>query len=121
MEISNTDAARLSNAYGELGGVLAELGLLNSPQPPVDPRWMRDTARQWGLIDAAAQINGGDLGAGEWSRLGRQHGYDPRGLGGFFQGSQPLMARQGERRRLTEHGWRFIDRWRADFRADGTA
>lgn len=118
MKLTPGQADQLKRTYRELGDILEELGLLESPTAPIDPQWLKDTARQWGLINAAAQINDGDLSADEWSRLGRKHGYDPRGLGGFFQGAQPLMGGQGERRVLTTHGRRFIERWRADFGTD---
>jgi hypothetical protein len=113
--INSSQAARLTRVHSELTELLLELGLLEPTKAPVDPQWLRDTARQWGLLNAVAELNSGDLGSEQWSRLGRQHGYDPRGLGGFFRGSQPLMATQGERRVLTSHGRRFIDRWRDDF------
>jgi hypothetical protein len=118
MEITTKQADRLKRAHAEFGAALTDVGLLaDAPQAPVEPQWFRDTAKQWGLLNSLAADHGGDVGAEEWSRLGRQHGYDPRGLGGFFVGSHPLMARQGERRVLTEHGRRFIERWRGDFGA----
>jgi hypothetical protein len=117
MEIAPHHADRLRRAYAEMGALLTELGILDPAPRPPEPKWVADTAKQWGLIHAASQVNDGDMSADEWSRLGRQHGYDPRGLGGFFQGQQPLMGRQGKRRVLTEHGRRFIERWRADFAA----
>lgn len=116
MTLLTPQATRLKRIHTELGELLVELGISEpgKAKAPVDPQWMRDTARQWGLLNAVAEQNDGDLAAEQWSRLGRQHGYDPRGLGGFFQGSQPLMATQGERRVITTHGRRFIDRWRED-------
>lgn len=115
MSVSSAQAVRLKRIYSEMGDLLVELDLLEPAKAPLDPQWMRDTARQWSLLNAVLELNNGDLAAEQWSRLGRQHGYDPRGLGGFFQGSQPLMASQGKRRVLTTHGRRFIDRWRDDF------
>jgi hypothetical protein len=118
MEITARQADGLKRAYAEFGSVLEGLGILEGdPTRPADPQWLRDTAKQWGLLNALAVEHRGDVGSDEWARLGRQHGYDPRGLGGFFVGSQPLMASQGARRVLTEHGRRFIERWRGDFDA----
>ena len=114
MAISEAQATRLRRVHSDLSELLVELGLSEPGKAPMDPQWMRNTARQWGLLNAASEMNDGDLAAEQWSRLGRQHGYDPRGLGGFFQGSQPLMASRDERRVLTIHGRRFIDRWRED-------
>lgn len=116
MELTTQQANRLKRAHAEFGAALEDAGILeDAPKPPMEPQWIRDTAKQWELLNGLAAEHNGDVGSDEWSRLGRQHGYDPRGLGGFFVGSQPVMARQGERRVLTEHGKRFIERWRADF------
>lgn len=113
--LSPVHADRVRRAHGELTKALTEAGILSADKPPLEPKWRADTARQWGLLNAAAQINNGDLSDYEWSRLGRQHGYDPRGLGGFFRGTEQLVARQGARRVLTDHGRRFIERWKEDF------
>lgn len=116
VDVKPQQANRLTQAYAEIGAVLKELGVIqDAPAPPSDPQWLKDTAKQWGLLNALAIQHNGDASPDEWSRLGRQHGYDPRGLGGFFVGKQPLMGRQGERRVLTEYGRRFIERWRDDF------
>lgn len=117
MKLTQQQADRLKRAYAEFGAVLRSAGIVGGSPPPADPQWVRDTARQWGLLNAVAVEHQGDVGSDDWSRLGRQHGYDPRGLGGFFVGSQALMGRQGARRVLTEHGKRFVERWRADFAA----
>jgi len=118
MSLTTQQSDRLRRAYAEIGAVLQEAGIVEpAPKPPADPKWLTDTAKQWGLLNDFATNHGGDLGSDAWSRLGRQHGYDPRGLGGFFAGSKPLMASQGARRVLTEHGRRFIERWREDFKS----
>jgi len=116
MEITTQQAEALTRAHAEFSTALRNAGILNdAPTPPVEPQWRRSTAKQWALLNALARDHGGDVGAEEWARLGRQHGYDPRGLGGFFVGREQLMARQGARRVLTDHGQRFIERWRVDF------
>src|SRR4051794_11046566 len=116
MDVTAKQAEALKRAHADFGAALRDAGILDdAPRAPVEPQWMRDTAKQWGLLNALATDHNGDLGSEKWSRLGRQHGYDPRGLGGFFVGGQPLMSSQGERRVLTEHGRRFIERWRGDF------
>jgi hypothetical protein len=118
MEITTQQAEQLRRLHDDLGATLREAGVLdNGPTPLIQPQWLQATAKQWGLLKALATEHDGDVGSEEWARLGRQHGYDPRGLGGFFVGSQPLMASQGARRVLTGHGQRFIERWRADFAA----
>lgn len=118
MHVEPAQMQRLQRAHSELTKVLKELGVIDEPaKPPVEPQWLRDTAKQWGLLNALANEHDGDLGRDDWSRLGRQHGYDPRGLGGFFVGTQPLMSSQGVRRVLTPAGRRFLERWRKDFEA----
>jgi hypothetical protein len=116
MPLTTQQADRLKRAYAEIGTVLQEAGIVaRLPRPPADPKWLTDTAKQWGLLSDFSANHSGDLAAGGWSRLGRQHGYDPRGLGGFFVGKQPLMSSDGDRRVLTDRGHRFIERWRGDF------
>jgi len=116
MEMTQQQTDRLKRAYTDFGAVLQDLGIVaDAPKPPVEPKWLADTAKQWGLLNALLTEHKGDASAEEWGRLGRQHGYDPRGLGGFFAGSQPVMASEGDRRRLTSDGRRFIERWRGDF------
>ncbi len=83
-------------------------------EPTPMPEWRHTYTKRWRLLKAVEDA-GGDLGADDWGRLGRENDYDPRGLGGFFQGSEPMMAKQGARRVLTGHGRRFIERWAADF------
>lgn len=82
---------------------------------PVESQWTRTNARKWELLNGLLEDHGGDVGAEAWAVLGRQCGYDPRGLGGFFAGNQPLMASDGERRILTEVGREFIELWRDVF------
>jgi hypothetical protein len=44
-----------------------------------------------------------------WAEIGHRHGYDRRGLGGFFTGARAPLARSGERVRLTMYGERLVD------------
>jgi hypothetical protein len=98
----------------ELDGFLGSVGISDVAAPTPAPQWRGDYARIWRLLHAVRQA-GGDLSADEWARLGAAHDYDPRGLGGFFRGGEPVMTMQGERRVLTEQGQRFIERWERDF------
>ena len=118
MTITTQQSERLKRAHGEITEVLVDLGVLDAaPERPADPQWLRDIAKQWGLLNTLAADHAGDVSREEWSRLGRQHGYDPRGLGGFFVGSRPLMESVGDRRVLTDHGRKHIERWRGEFGA----
>lgn len=114
MDLTAGQISRLNKAQKEIVAVLVEIGASpDSPMPGV-PKWKADTEKQWSLLKAVRD-RGGDLGSEEWGALGASHGYDPRGLGGFFRGAEQLMASQGERRVLTEYGQRFIERWERDF------
>jgi hypothetical protein len=116
MEVTQQQGDRLKRAYTEIGAILLDLGVIEPPdQPRAEPAWMIVTKKQWHLLNDFRESHGGNLGSEAWARLGVEHGYDPRGLGGFFVGSSPLMASQGARRSLTSHGHRFIDRWKDDF------
>jgi len=120
MDVTPRQAERLRRAHSEITAVLSELGILDGAGHPAEPRQHADQSRRWRLLNAVAQ-RGGRVGASEWSRLGRAHGYDPRGLGGFFRGAQPVMEHDGHRRILTASGHRFVERWRADFEAEPAA
>ena len=90
---------------------VAEAGLL--PDAP-EPAWKAQYRRWWTVLKAV-QAAGGDLHVNEWRRLGIAHGYDPRGLGGFFNGAGATMRSQGDRRILTKQGERYIRQWEPEF------
>jgi hypothetical protein len=113
-EITHDQLARLKRAHEEMTTVLKALGAIEGPVFPPEPRWRANYAKMWRLLKAI-EGSGGDVSTDEWSRLGVDHGYDPRGLGGFFRGTEPMMGSQGARRVLTENGRRFIARWEPDF------
>lgn len=98
----------------QLGRFLASLGAVHDSSKVPEPQWREDAARIWRLLHAVRH-EGGDLTAEEWARLGEAHNYDPRGLGGFFRGAEPMMAVQDDHRILTDHGLRFIERWEREF------
>src|SRR5438034_11633810 len=56
---------------------------------------------------------GGSVTAEEFGDLGRQFGYDPRGLGGFATGANPSIRSEGDRRVLTPRGKALSARWLA--------
>lgn len=47
--------------------------------------------------------------ADTFARLGRQRGYDARGLGGFFVGSRAPLRRENGRVSMTTEGHRLLD------------
>ena len=48
------------------------------------------------------------MSAEEFRELARRHGYDPRGIGGFFSGANFTMSRAGGAVELTPQGRRVI-------------
>jgi hypothetical protein len=116
-ELTPDQVQALLRLHQELGGLLESVGVSDAAPTTPEPQWRGDYARIWRLLHSVRQA-GGDLNTEEWVRLGTAHGYDPRGLGGFFRGGEPTMEMQGERRVLTEHGLRFIERWERDFGRD---
>jgi hypothetical protein len=113
-ELTADQVQTLLRLYEELGGFLGSIGASEVAPSAPEPQWRGDYTRIWRLLHAVRQA-GGDLSAEEWAGLGAAQHYDPRGLGGFFRGREPVMAAEGERRVLTEHGRRFIERWERDF------
>jgi hypothetical protein len=113
-ELTDDQVLNLVHMYEELGGFLGSIGASGVVSSAPEPQWRGDYGRMWRLLHAVRQA-GGDLNAEEWAQLGAAQHYDPRGLGGFFRGGAPVMAVAGERRVLTEHGRRFIERWERDF------
>lgn len=87
------------------------------PVPPDEKVW-----RRWWTLLASVEARGGNLTTDEWRQLGIEHGYDPRGLGGFFRGDLATMRSEGDMRNLTEEGRRQVSRWRRYFeRADAVS
>jgi hypothetical protein len=107
-------ASQISQLRRASETIVRVLDQIDLSEPVQVPEWRHVYKKRWRLLKAVDE-SGSDIGADEWGRLGRDQGYDPRGLGGFFQGSEPMMAKQGARRVLTAHGHRFIERWAADF------
>ena len=58
---------------------------------------------------------GGRVGVSsdELAAIGARHGYDRRGLGGFFTGARAPLQRLGERVQLTVHGELLLDSYLA--------
>jgi hypothetical protein len=49
----------------------------------------------------------------EWAAIGNRHGYDRRGLGGFFTGGRAPLRRTDDRVALTTYGERLVDEYLA--------
>lgn len=57
---------------------------------------------------------GGIVSKEEWLEIGKKHGMDARGLGGFFVGEGSMICIGGDKRALTERGMKMVKRWRAN-------
>ncbi len=56
------------------------------------------------LVDVYDRGGRHGVDADELGAIGKEHGYDRRGLGGFFTGARAPLRRVGERVRLTPEG-----------------
>lgn len=109
-QLTPRQVRQLTDAHEELGSVLAALGVAPAPGP--EPQWKADYRRMWKLLKDVER-KGGDLSVDEWRQLGIAHGYDPRGLGGFFRGH--VMEARDDRRVLTDTGHRWVRDWQHEF------
>ena len=91
-----------------------EDALQRLPQPPSRrPAVERDRPERYFRLLVSVYERGGRPGiaADELGEIGREEGYDRRGLGGFFAGARaPLQLADG-RARLTAEGLRLVDRY----------
>jgi hypothetical protein len=61
------------------------------------------------LVDVYERGGRHGVGSDEWAAIGGRHGYDRRGLGGFFTGVRAPLRRVDERVVLTVYGERLVD------------
>jgi hypothetical protein len=61
------------------------------------------------LVDVYERGGRHGVGSDEWAAIGDRHGYDRRGLGGFFTGVRAPLQRVDERVVLTVQGERLVD------------
>jgi hypothetical protein len=91
---------------GQGGGLVA-------PQPPPGEE---ESLRRWWSLLADVEARGGRLSAEEFRELARSHGYQPRGVGGFFSGANATMRREGDIVEITARGRRDVLYWAPTFR-----
>lgn len=77
-------------------------------------RWFRRAGAVMNEVDEA----GGVVDKDKWKEIGIRHGYDPRGLAGFYTGHDPSMERDAEtdERKLTARGGIEAQNWRRLFK-----
>jgi hypothetical protein len=61
------------------------------------------------LVDVYERGGRHGVDADEWAAIGQRHGYDRRGLGGFFTGARAPLRRTDDHVVLTVHGERLVD------------
>lgn len=111
------DSTKMDRLLREMERNISELRAhLIEAQP--ESGWMTWFRRSGGFL-AAMDQRGGRLHHTEISDLAREHGYDPRGLAGFYGGAQRSLARDGDDRVLTEIGRRNAEQWRRLFGHNG--
>ena len=87
------------------------------PSGPVPPSGEEETYRRWWSLLADVEARGGSMSADAFRELAQAHGYDPRGVGGFFSGPNSTMSRDGDTVEITPRGRREVQYWGATFRA----
>ena len=68
---------------------------------------------RWRRMLTLVEERGGKVSGSEWATLGKQCGYDPRGLGGFYVGANASMKRtkSTDERVLTTAGRRYLEKY----------
>lgn len=65
------------------------------------------------LVDVYERGGRHGVDPSEWAAIGSRHGYDPRGLGGFFTGGRAPLRTVDGRVLLTASGERLVDEYLA--------
>ena len=65
------------------------------------------------LVDVYERGGRHGVASAEWATIGARHGYDRRGLGGFFTGARSPLRRIDDRVVLTAYGERLVDEYLA--------
>jgi len=85
------------------------------PDVPRPPAGQEETWRRWWSLLSTVAANGGTMDANDFRALAVEHGYDPRGIGGFFGGQNSTMRRTDDTVELTARGRREVDYWAPTF------
>jgi hypothetical protein len=88
----------------------------DAPAAPQPPAGEEDAYRRWWSLLADVEARGGRMTADGFRALARRHGYDPRGVGGFFSGANATMRREDDVVELTAVGRRDVLYWAPTFR-----
>jgi hypothetical protein len=89
------------------------------PAGPTPPAGEEESHRRWWSLLSDVDARGGRMSAEEFRSLAEQHGYEARGIGGFFSGNS-TMRRDGDVVELTPRGRREVQYWAPTFRDHGS-
>jgi hypothetical protein len=121
--LTENQLTRLRQAAESINLVLEELsaGSHEHSAPPSsgggavpEPKWVAEYRRTWRFLNELLE-RGGTATAQELSNIARRNGYDPRGIGGFYNGPSAALRRDGNQRELSDAGKRFVRQWAPEF------
>ncbi len=106
--------AEIRRVRTSLSRIEEAIGRLSSP--PARSAVERERPERYYRVLIGVYELGGRHGiaADELGAVGRQHGYDRRGLGGFFAGARAPLQTVDGRVRLTPEGLRLVDVYLAE-------
>ena len=120
------DAAESEDVAGAAEAIRAEVRTLRTSLTRIEqalarlpqrkaaaPRTERERPERYYRVLVSVYERGGRHGvaAGELGAVAHEHGYDRRGLGGFFAGARAPLQQVDGRVRLTAEGLRLVDRY----------
>ncbi|HEY2715407.1 MAG TPA: hypothetical protein VGI73_04225 [Solirubrobacterales bacterium] len=115
----------LAGIRGELeklrAGIAAIEGRLAAVEQEEAQAPAKERPRRYYEVLVAVYERGGRKGldADAFGAVGKEHGYDRRGLGGFFTGSRAPLRRQDGRVTLSVQGERLVDSYLVTLGGEG--
>jgi hypothetical protein len=108
----------LETVRAGLRRIEAQVGMLEQQEPQAQTK---ERPRRYYEVLAAVYDRGGRRGldADAFGHVGELHGYDRRGLGGFFTGVRAPLRRHEDRVTLSVYGERLLDSFLQDLGEDG--
>ena len=85
--------------------------ILNQITGSGDEKSRKYWANRMGIL-ATVMLEGGVVTSERWIEIGKEHGYNPQGLGGYFAGRRSSMVKVGgDKRAITESGNEDVIEW----------
>ena len=102
----------LARVRAAMQRIEAALTLLENGPEPERPARARTRPDRYYLVLLGVYERGRQgVDSEQFGRLGAEHGYDRRGLGGYFVGARASLRRDGDRIHLTAEGLALIDEY----------